>query len=128
MAASAARALLAVSTVASKSFIVASPDHLSIDLAIRPVNFPASRAGSLADEGLWPHEPARVIGAAVRAGAAGLSRLLRCVDRAFAAAILRAPSLEPHADPGGVIVDSVLVDGIWPRAILPPPCFGPMRP
>jgi hypothetical protein len=41
MAASAARASLAVGTVASKSFIVASPAHLSIALAIRPVNFPA---------------------------------------------------------------------------------------
>jgi hypothetical protein len=41
MAASAARAPLTVSTVASKASIVASLVYLSIALVVRPVNFPS---------------------------------------------------------------------------------------
>jgi hypothetical protein len=68
MAASAARALLAVSTVASKSFIVASPAHLSIALAIRPVNSPAPGPVPLRMKGCGRMNRLAAIGAAARPG------------------------------------------------------------
>ena len=73
------------------------------------------------DECAWAKLPARAIPAI-------FLPMLQRVDNPHPVVILRAP--EPGAARGsgwgnrGITV----VDGIWPRAILPAPCFGPMRP
>src|ERR1700729_3729032 len=54
--------------------------------------------------------------------------MLHRVDKRDAVAILRGPRAWSRTRFRVGQSWDQLVDGIWPRAILPAPCFGPMRP